>query len=283
MTKQIQKASGDIQEFSPDKLGKFLNRIKVPQDAIDNIVRLIEGEITDYTRVHELRQIVTNHLRQLPRGELYAARYDIKGAVRKLGPAGHFYETYISEIFKSDGYSDIHTGVMVQGECVTHELDVVATKDGQNHMIECKFHNQDGTKSDVTIALYIYARFLDVQKSASLPDGFQQAWLSTNTKLTQDAIHYCMCKGMKVLTMEYPFGSSILDKVVEKNVFPISTLQIDKAYLPELYAANYVMLNDVLSASAEEISANTNVPREVLEKAQEQARNILSAAAQDSQ
>lgn len=279
MTKQIQKASGDIQEFSAEKLGKFLNRIKVPQDAIDNIVKLIEVEIADYTRVHELRQTVTNHLLQLPKGELYAARYNIKGAVRKLGPAGHLYETYVSEIFKYDGYSDIHTGVMVQGECVTHELDVVATKDGENHMIECKFHNQDGTKSDVTIALYIYARFLDIQKSASLPNGFQHAWLSTNTKLTQDAIHYCMCKGMKVLTMEYPFGASILDKVVEKSVFPLSTLSIDKGYLPELYAANYVMMTDIMGKSANEISMSTGVPQDVIVAAQAQAQKIIEAAA----
>lgn len=279
MTKQIQKASGAIQDFSAEKLGKFLNRIKVPQDAIDNITKIIEAEIADYTRIYELRQVVTNHLLELPKGELHAARYNIKGAVRKLGPAGHLYESYIGEVFKSDGYSDIHTSVMVQGECVTHEIDVVATQNGENHMIECKFHNQDGTKSDVTIALYVYARFLDVQQSASVPHGFKHAWLSTNTKLTQDAIHYCMCKGMKVLTMEYPFGASILDKVVEKNVFPVSTLNIDKGYLPELYAANYLMMTDILATSAEEISMNTGVPRDTLEAAQNQAQKIIAAAA----
>lgn len=279
MTKQIQKASGDIQEFSSDKLSKFLTRIKVPQDAIDNVVRVIETEIHDYTRVNELRQAVTDHLLKLPKGELYAARYNIKTAVRKLGPAGHFYESYVGELFKSDGFENVHTSVVVQGECVTHELDVVATKDGEQHMVECKFHNQDGTKSDVTIALYIYARFLDVQKSPSVPNGFQHAWLSTNTKLTQDAIHYCMCKGMKVLTMEYPYGSSILDKVVEKNVFPISTLNIDGGYLPEFYTANYVMLTDILSGSADEINMNTSVPKDVIEAAQNQAHGILAATA----
>jgi Holliday junction resolvase-like predicted endonuclease len=56
-----------------------------------------------------------------------------------LGPAGFFFEKYIAKLFQSEGYETL-TNLLLQGKCVSHEVDVVVRKNNYLTMIECKFH-----------------------------------------------------------------------------------------------------------------------------------------------
>lgn len=274
---QIRKASGDIQEFSHGKLKKFLHRIQVPDSEVDRIIDEVYQKLHHNISTKELRALVTQHICQLQQGPLLCARYNLKPAMRKLGPAGHLFEQYVADLFRADGFSDVKVGEIIQGECASHEVDVIASKDGKNHMVECKFHNQEGTKSDVTVALYTFARFLDVQNANSINSGFQVAWLATNTKLTTDAEHYARCKDMQILTMELPYGSSIIDRVVQHGLFPISSLEILDPYLPSLFEAEKFMLHDITKMTTQEANS-LSIPEEIFVKAQSQALAILEAS-----
>ena len=46
-----------------------------------------------------------------------------------------------------------------------HEVDVVAKKDNMVFFLECKYHNHRGTYSDIKTALYVHARFVDIEKA----------------------------------------------------------------------------------------------------------------------
>ena len=70
----------------------------------------------------------------------------------------------------------------------------------KKYMIEAKFHNALGTRSDVHVSLYTKARFDDVSEKYN----FDQAWLVTNTKVTKDALDYALCVDMKVISWNYP-------------------------------------------------------------------------------
>ena len=61
----------------------------------------------------------------------------------ELGPSGFPFENFIGHIFRHDGYST-DVGVIMQGNCVTHEVDVLACKDDRCYIVECKYHNQAG-------------------------------------------------------------------------------------------------------------------------------------------
>ncbi len=269
----VQKASGDIEEFSPAKLTKFLERIKVPQNEIAKVVSDVETKLTQKTSTREIAETVTATLRQLPEGEVLSARYNLKPDMRKLGPAGHIFEQYIGHLFEADGY-DVEVSVFVKGKCVTHEIDVVAEKDKHLEMVEAKFHNHEGIKSDVTITMYTYARFLDLRNSPHKSQGFTEVWLATNTKPTLDAIDYAKCVGMKLLTMELPYGDSIMDKVIGNGLFPISSVESLDPYLMQLFMSNIVMLRDILEVDDEKGRA-MGIPSEVLLNAKMQAKSII--------
>ena len=56
-----------------------------------------------------------------------AGRYRLKNAIMELGPTGFPFEIFVGRIFEAMGYEG-ETGVIVQGRCVQHEVDVIARK-----------------------------------------------------------------------------------------------------------------------------------------------------------
>lgn len=270
----VQKASGDLQFYTPTKLESFLRQIEVPDNDIDNILKLVHVEIGQQTSTSKIAQLVTDHLRELPRGELYSARYNLKPALRKLGPGGHIFEEYVGRLFQHEGF-EVQVGIQLRGKCVSHEVDVVLKKDNCLQMVEVKFHNREGIKSDVTVAMYTYARFLDIKDREYDGCGFTDVWLITNTKPSGDALTYAECQGMKVLTVELPYGNSIMDKVVKNDLFPVGTIDHLDMYLEQLYMHDIVLLKDVLELE-EQRAKEIGVPLELLNESKAAARRILS-------
>lgn len=59
-----------------------------------------------------------------------AIRYDLKRALMELGPSGYPFEKLISDLLRKFGYRT-KTNLTLQGKCVSHEIDVIAEKDGK--------------------------------------------------------------------------------------------------------------------------------------------------------
>jgi len=156
-----------------------------------------------------------------------AVRYSLRKAVMELGPTGFPFEKYVAEIFKRRGYNT-HTGVVLKGFCVSHEVDILMEKDNEHIFVECKFHNQPGMKVDVKVALYVHARFLDLAKGHGLNEAgspkIHEGWLVTNTKLTTDAIQYANCAGLTLIGWDYPAKGNLQDLILETGVHPLTFL-----------------------------------------------------------
>ncbi len=221
----IIKASGEKEPFSESKLRRSLERVRVAPSTIDDIVVQIKSELKDGTKTSDIYRRAFSLLRQYQSHT--AARYGLKAAIMKLGPSGHPFEKFVGKLLKSQGFS-IEVSKIVPGFCVTHEIDVVGKKDNRCVMVECKFHNEHGIKSDVKIALYIQARFEDLQKQwqshPASAQKFDEAWLVTNTKLTSEAIRYAECVGMKTLGWNYPPKNGLENLIERAKLYPLTSL-----------------------------------------------------------
>lgn len=146
----VVKASGEREPFSETKLRRSLERVRAAPEVVDDIISRIQSELRDGMSTREIYRLAFALLKKHRRP--LAARYSLKQAVMELGPSGHPFEKLVSEILRYQGYS-AEVARTVQGVCVAHEVDVVAEKDDRHIMVECKFHNQPGLKSDVKVAL----------------------------------------------------------------------------------------------------------------------------------
>jgi len=217
MAVEVVKASGEREAFSGKKLEASLVRAGVNPNLAKRVVRKVGAGLYDGIPTDEVLAKVLDLLKEARRPSL-AAKYDLKRAVMRLGPSGYPFERFVAGILVHEGFQ-VSLGEVVRGQCIAHEIDVIAERVGKRFMVECKFHNRSGIKSDSKIALYVHARFLDVRGS-----GFDQGWLVTNTKVTSDAEAYAKCVGLKVISWNSPRKFSLRFLVEKNGLYPITCL-----------------------------------------------------------
>lgn len=215
---KVLKASGEWENFSEDKVRNSLAHAGADSILIDKIITHIGPELYDGISTHQIYSHIFDLLKK-EKSHLIT-RYNLKRAICELGPTGYPFEKFVAGVLDFYGY---HTQVnqIMKGNCVEHEIDIVAQKDGKKLMIECKFHQKSGEKVDIKTALYVYARFLDVRQR----ENFNAAWLVTNTKVSADAIDYGICTGLKVISWNYPSDFSLSHLIAQSNLHPITVLE----------------------------------------------------------
>lgn len=222
---KVLKASGEYEPFSEEKVKSSLKRAGAKKELIDKIVSHIKSKLYDGISTRQIYSLVFALLRKFE--SHLASKYNLKQAIMELGPSGYPFEKFVAGILEHEGYR-VEVGQIVQGKCISHEIDVIAKKENEHFMIECKFHNRPGTKSDIKVALYIYARFLDVQESwvkiAGHRQKFHQPWLVTNTKVTSEVKSYAKCVGLQVISWDYPADFNLRFLIEKRGLHPVTCL-----------------------------------------------------------
>jgi hypothetical protein len=219
----IIKSSGEIVEFSLDKLRNSLKRTGAENTFVEQIIEKVVSEL--YQGI-STKEIYNRAFALLKKNKSYlASKYKLKKAIYELGPTGFPFERFVGAILKYSGYS-IKVGKILQGKCVTHEIDVIATKNNETHIIECKFHSEQGLNCNVKVPLYINSRYTDVKENWGINpkniNTLTQGWLVTNTRFTEDALLYGNCVGLFLLSWDYPKNNGLKDRIDRLGLYPIT-------------------------------------------------------------
>lgn len=221
----VVKADGTRELFDKNKLEYSLKKAGASSKAVQEIISHITAHLSDDITTHEIYKHAFELLQK--EDQPIAIKYSLKKAIMDLGPTGFAFEDFIAEIFKQKGY-EAETGKIVKGFCVEHEVDVVAWNKEKLIMVEAKFHNELGTRSDLKVALYVKARFEDLMKMKFDFGGernLDEGWLITNTKFTSTAIEYGSCQGgIKMIGWNYPPTGNLHDMILEAKLHPLTCL-----------------------------------------------------------
>jgi hypothetical protein len=221
----VRKADGTVEPFRESKLRSSLTRSGASSSTINEVIREIAPAVE---RGVSTDAIYKKALALLKHDEpSIASRYSLKRAVFDLGPTGFPFEDFISELLKGVGY-ETAIRQTIQGKCVAHEVDLIAYKDGQRIGAEIKFHNSPGIKTDLKTALYVHARFQDIEAAPASHDGeanhLHERWLLTNTKFTTQAIAFAQCAGLTLVGWSYPKKGNLQHLVEAAGRHPITCL-----------------------------------------------------------
>jgi hypothetical protein len=239
----IIKSSGRPEEFSKKKLLESIKHTGLPTKTCQKItdkvaVEINEGEKTKNIYKKALTLVAEN-------SRIAAAQYSLKRALFELGPSGHNFEHFVSRYFEAKGFKT-KVGKVIPGKFVKHEVDVVASKKGYRYFVECKFHNRQGRKNDIKVALYVKARWDDLKNG---PDGkgLRGFFLASNTAFTLDAITYAAGTGLKLLGVNVPTKCSFLEEVKQLKLYPITSLKrINKLNKQTLLSLDFYLAKELL-------------------------------------
>ncbi len=221
----IRKADGEKEVFKPEKLRNSLKRAGASDELADMVTNRIIPQISDGSKTKEIYRNAFSLLKKKKSSS--AARYSLKNAIMELGPTGYPFEHFVAQILESQGFNT-KVGHTLQGRCITHEVDIVATFEKTQYLVECKFYNSHGKYANVRVPLYIRSRVNDiVEFREKLPEYRNTkffGWVVTNTRFTNDAMTYGRCSGLHMLSWDMPKNKSLKDMIENAGIFPITVL-----------------------------------------------------------
>lgn len=248
MPTTITKADGNSEYFKVEKLRRSLRRAGATPDEINDIVKDVNAILYDGMQTQEIYRHAFALLRD--RKPPAAARYSLRRALFGLGPTGFPFEKFLAKVFEEEGYTT-KTGSVIQGKCAQHEIDVAAYKSDHSFVAEAKFHARPGIKSDLQVAMYSYARLLDLKETRICNDdvcGVKEFWLITNTKFTSTAEDYGQCVGLNMLSWDFPKRNNLHDRIQKQGVYPVTVLQsINASQAETLINRGVILCKDIAS------------------------------------
>ncbi|NQU82985.1 MAG: hypothetical protein HQ539_03475 [Parcubacteria group bacterium] len=272
---------GERELLSVKKVYRAAKNVGASNQLARDIASRIEAEAIDGMTTSDIYKKVRALLhKETPAS---AMRFSLKEAMRKMGPAGFYFEKFIGAVYKEAGYS-VKINQTIAGKCIKdYEIDFVANKQDALKIGECKYRNQPGNRIDMYVALANHARFLDIQSGVFLnKKEFQglnaKSVLVTNTKFSGHAIKYSKCMGVELLGWRYPEGDG-LERLIDKHqLYPITILPSLNKQTAEKFASKDIMLaKDIINVRANTLSRQLGVPSVQLTKLINQAKTLLGS------
>jgi hypothetical protein len=263
MASQVIKASGKMEEFNSFKLANSLVRAGAPEDVAREIADKVSLQVTPSLHTRHIFRMAKKLLRQYNRAT--GMRYSIKRAIYALGPTGYPFEKYVARILKAYGYN-VEVNRIIKGYCVTHEVDVLASRDDRRCVIECKHHANGVKPADVKIALYVHSRFNDIRKAFEISEHqnshVHEGCLVTNTRCSADAIKYAECVGLKIVSWRYP-GKDSLEMMIEaKRLYPVTILPAaTKSAIQSLTSRDIILVDEIASMDQQTFLGKSGLDR----------------------
>lgn len=222
----VKKASGETELFDLSKLKASLKNAGARADVISDIAADISDWVYDGVTTRKIYARAYTMFRK--RSGNKATLYKLKMAMLKMGPSGYPFEYFIGELFRRQGY-EVEVGKVVEGATINHEMDVIATRDGVQHLMECKFSLDQGNRLSIQVPLYVNSRVNDIvekrRKQKQYKDLSFTPWLVTNARFSSDSIEYSRGKGINLLGWDYPEDNALKDMIAREKIFPVTILK----------------------------------------------------------
>lgn len=273
---KIVKHSGAVVNFNPEKLAESLLKSGADAYTAESILREITNEIYEGISTKNIYKKAFSLLKKHTNSQ--AARYNLRAAIEMLGPEGFYFEKYIARLFEAERY-ETKTNIILQGNCVMHEVDILIKKNNVISMVECKFHGGREAASDVKVPLYVFSRFNDLRINEytlfSNKEKISNCWIVTNTRFTADAIAFAECSGINLLSWDYPEKRSLKSRNNHDCLYPVTCLTtLTKAEKEKLLLMDVVLVKELVGnrGDLEEIGISANRIRNVLKEVSELCR-----------
>lgn len=275
-TADVIKASGEREEFHKNKFCDSLKKAGAPDTMVEEICEKVSLEMGPEVTTSELFRKASRYLaKQHPKA---GARYSLKNGIAELGPAGFIFEQFVEVTLQALGY-ETKRNQIIQGECVTHEIDVYAEKGHIHYFIEAKYHNKKGIKTPLDVVMYADARLHDIKnrhEKMETEDNEHRMWLFTNTKFTGKAKKYAECKNITLTGWNYPKENGLEDLIAHFALYPVTILPSVGKYELEQFAKNDMMLaRDLAPYKAEDLVEKFGLQKEPAENIINEAHTLV--------
>ena len=247
---KIRKNSGEMELFQVEKLCRSISAVGVSDDMAQQVCDIVAEHMnTGVSTTEQIFRTTREYIAKVDPGK--AAIYGLERGLSALGPSGFLFEQYVAAILLDLGYK-VQTNVYLDGEGVTHEIDVYAEKGNVIYVIEAKYRNEFKSKTHINQVMYADARLDDIRRQAKKRGDTREyyMWLVTNTRFTDNAINYIQYRDIQLMGWDFPKYINLMKVAYEKKLFPVTVLpSITFKALKTFSAQKIILVKDLVSFS----------------------------------
>ena len=276
MTVNVTKYDGTKQAFNREKIIRTATRMGATRQAAEQIVDEIENKAYDGITTRKILQMLYTRLKK--HRPTLKHQIDLRRALSLLNSAPDF-EQYIQQLLREHGYQ-VTPNQIIQGKCVQHEVDAIATKNNRTCFVEVKHHIKYHTPTGLDIPRIARAVLEDITEGHQLGQNnhkIDYAMIVCNTKLSDYAKQYADCRKISHIGWSSPQNQDLQTMIETKKLYPITILKGLNTYTRNQLTSNGIItLKQLTEKSLTELKHKTGIHKNKLEPILEAARAILS-------
>lgn len=275
---KIKDVHGGVKNYSSHHVKRSCTRAGFSEEEAEEIESRVFERAWEKITTRKLSSIVYSEMKKI--SEVYALRYRLRESIADLNPNYHEFEKYITKVLDMDGFdADWSPRPKPQGECIEHEIDVVAKAHGETFVVECKHHYHHHRFTGLDIPMRQFARLEDLRRGhshgISNSVSADRAWVIVNTKLSDHAKRYAECKNVRMTAWKYSNEGYSLDDLVERNnAYPVTMLRPPHHVRTELSKKDVLTVQDLMSLTDAQVDS-INVKNGVLKNLQRTSENLV--------
>jgi hypothetical protein len=272
----IKKSNGERAPFDPNKIKTSIKRAGGDIQTQERILKLVEKKLRPGITTEEIYSLVHSELSKAEPST--GARYRLRSGLLRLGPAGYNFEKYVASILNRYGYKT-ELPFELQGACVSHEVDVIAEKDGRKMFIEAKFRNKFDDVVNIKDTMATWSRYLDLVEGARLGlcPHFDEAWIVTNARFTSHSLKFAHCKNMVMVGWNHPKERTFAKMVDLQTLYPLTILDDISDQEIHTFADHELMLcQEIAHQDVKTLEKKTGLKQKRLKELVNQCQIIIS-------
>ncbi len=209
----VTKYGGEKQKYSQEKVLSSITRSGIEKNKALAVLINVESKLFDGISTQKLYKIVAGEIEKQGL-KIGLHTYKLREALAKMGSFD--FEKFVLRTLEKDDYECAYN-IIVRGECVEHQIDVIAQKQQRLYYVEVKHHRNYHRNCSLGTICEVQARLEDMKNGYGKNKyDFSQGWLFTNTKISDHAKQYAKCKNLRLTSWKFDSEDMDFEKRVKK-------------------------------------------------------------------
>ncbi|MFH1623186.1 MAG: ATP cone domain-containing protein [Candidatus Aenigmatarchaeota archaeon] len=271
----VTKFDGRLQPFDRAKIARTCVRMGADPAFAEEVANRVEAAAYEGITTKKIMQMIFANLRR--RMPEVRHRIDLRTAISLMRPKPDF-ELFVAMILREYGYK-VRSNRFLQGRCIEHEIDAVAENGKDVFYVEVKHHFNAHTYTGLDVFLQARAAFEDLEggyRAGRHRTPFTKAMLVTNAKMSEHALRYADCRGIRYVSWEAPADRSLARVIDEKKLYPVTLLRgLRPDAQDRLADAGIITLRQLVETPEAEMLRATRLQKQTLRELRSAAAELL--------
>ncbi len=270
------KANGSKQLFDKEKVVRTCLRMGANRQLALEVAKKVEDRVYDGMPTSKILQLIFRFMRKDNPDSRHL--FDLRKGLSLMGSKPEF-EMFVRVLLSHHGF-EISPNQILKGRCGEHEVDAIARKDGVTYFVEAKHHLSYHALTGLDESRIARAVLEDISESFQLgrtDRKIDKAMIVTNTRYSEHALKYGLCRGILQIGWNYPFNKGLENMIEEKKLHPLSCLKglsIDERL--RLVNCGLVLIRQLLAENQSVLASKTGLKLETIREITKKAQSVAS-------